>query len=244
MYYDIKKIKVVFNGAGASAISCAKMFMSLGVLKENIFMCDSRGLITKKRENSLSFEKKLFMQDSNIETLEEVIKDANVFIGLSKADTLTTQMLNSMAKNPIVFAMANPNPEIDYNLAMSTRSDLIMGTGRSDYPNQINNVLGFPFIFRGALDVKASYISENMKMAASIALSELAKTKIPKEVEIAYGETFEYGEFYIVPKAFDPRVIEYVSSAVAKAACDEGIARKPIKDFEKYKKELRERIKA
>ena len=240
--HDIKKIKVVFNGAGASAISCAKMFISAGVPKDNIFMCDSKGVITLERESSVTKEKKEFARQTESKTLEEIIKNANVFIGLSKADTLTAEMLKSMADNPIVFAMANPNPEIAYELAMATRKDLIMGTGRSDFPNQINNVLGFPFIFRGALDVRARYISEGMKMAAANALSNLAKEKVTEEVKKAYGQSFEYGDLYIVPKAFDSRVIEWVSSAVAKAACDEGLAQIPIKDFDEYKKQLRKRM--
>ena len=219
---DRKNAKIVFNGAGSAGISCAKMFVALGVPRENIIMCDSL----------------------KVKNLEEAMKGANVFAGLSVADCVTEDMVKSMAKNPIIFAMANPNPEIQYEKAIAIRDDLIMATGRSDYPNQINNVLGFPFIFRGALDVKAKAISEKMKMAASLALAALAKEKVPEEVFKAYGnKTFEFGKNYIVPKPFDPRVIEWVSPAVAKAACDEGLAREPITDFEKYKSSLKERMK-
>ena len=241
---DKKNAKIVFNGAGSAGISCAKMFVALGAPRENIIMCDSKGVITKDRIESVTEEKREFATDLKVKNLEEAMKGANVFAGLSVADCVSEDMVKSMAKNPIIFAMANPNPEIQYEKAVAVRDDLIMATGRSDYPNQINNVLGFPFIFRGALDVKAKAISEKMKMAASLALAALAKEKVPEEVFKAYGnKTFEFGKNYIVPKPFDPRVIEWVSPAVAKAACDEGLAREPINDFEKYKYSLKERMK-
>ncbi len=240
---DKKNASIVFNGAGSAGISCAKMFVALGIPIENIIMCDSKGVITKDRISSVTEEKKIFATDKKVKTLEEALKGANVFVGLSVADCVSEDMVKSMAKNPIIFAMANPNPEIQYEKAIAIRNDLIMATGRSDYPNQINNVLGFPYIFRGALDVKSKTISEKMKMAAALALASLAKEKVPDEVRKAYGSTFEYGKNYIVPKPFDPRVIEWVSSAVAKAACVEGLAKEPINDFEKYKLSLRERMK-
>ena len=240
---DKKNASIVFNGAGSAGISCAKMFVALGIPIENIIMCDSKGVITKERIDSVTEEKKMFATDKKVKTLEEALKGANAFVGLSVADCISEDMVKSMSKNPIIFAMANPNPEIQYEKAIAIRDDLIMATGRSDYPNQINNVLGFPYIFRGALDVKSKTISEKMKMAASLALASLAKEKVPDEVRKAYGNTFEYGKNYIVPKPFDPRVIEWVSSAVAKAACDEGLAKEPISDFEKYKLDLRERMK-
>lgn len=240
---DKKNASIVFNGAGSAGISCAKMFVSLGIPIENIIMCDSKGVITKDRIDSVTEEKKMFATDKKVKTLEEALKGANAFVGLSVADCISENMVKSMSKNPIIFAMANPNPEIQYEKAIAIRDDLIMATGRSDYPNQINNVLGFPYIFRGALDVKSKTISEKMKNGASLALASLAKEKVPEEVKKAYGDTFEYGKNYIVPKPFDPRVIEWVSSAVAKAACEEGLAKEPINDFEKYKLSLRERMK-
>lgn len=241
--HSLKNANIVFNGAGSAGISCAKMFVSLGVPKENIVMCDSKGVITKERIDSVTLEKKEFATDRKIITLEDALKGADVFVGLSVADCLTENMVKSMGNNPIIFAMANPNPEIDYEKAIAIRDDLIMATGRSDYPNQINNVLGFPFIFRGALDVRASKISEGMKMAASKALASLAREDIPNEVNKAYGnKSFTYGKYYIVPKPFDPRVIEWVSSAVAKAACEEGIAKNPINDFDAYRKSLKDRM--
>ncbi len=237
---DKKNAKIVFNGAGSAGISCAKMFVALGVPKENIIMCDSKGVITKERIESVTEEKREFATDLKVKNLEEAMKGANVFAGLSVADCVSEDMVKSMAKNPIIFAMANH--EIQYEKAVAIRDDLIMATGRSDYPNQINNVLGFPFIFSWALDVKAKAISEKMKMAA--ALAALSKEKVPEEVFRAYGnKTFEFGKNYIVTKHFDPRVIEWVSPAVAKAACDEGLAREPINDFEKYKSSLKERMK-
>ena len=240
----LKDVKVVFNGAGAAGISCAKMFVAAGVQKNNIVMCDRNGVIYKGRDTQMNSQKAGFAcDDSGARTLADALKGADVFAGLSSADCVTPEMLLSMASNPIVFAMANPNPEIGYELAVKTRSDIIMATGRSDFPNQINNVLGFPFIFRGALDVKAKKISEKMKMAAAKALAELAKQSVPDEVRSAYGRDFSFGKEYIVPKPFDKRVIEWEAVAVAKAACEEGLARKPISDWESYKKSLAERMK-
>ena len=240
----LKDVKVVFNGAGAAGISCAKMFVAAGVQKNNIVMCDRSGVIYKGRDTQMNSQKAGFAcDDSGARTLADALKGADVFAGLSSADCVTPEMLLSMASNPIVFAMANPNPEIGYELAVKTRSDIIMATGRSDFPNQINNVLGFPFIFRGALDVKAKKISEKMKMAAAKALAELAKQSVPDEVRSAYGRDFSFGKEYIVPKPFDKRVIEWEAVAVAKAACEEGLARKPISDWELYKKSLAERMK-
>ena len=236
----IDDIKIVFNGAGAAGISCARLFCSLGVKKEQIMMCDSRGVIHSDRE--VSKEKEEFKVKTNDRTLEEALKGADVFIGVSVKDCVTPVMLKSMADNPIVFAMANPDSEIAYPLAVETRSDVIMATGRSDYPNQVNNVLGFPFIFRGALDVQASNINDSMKIAASYALASLAKEEFPVEARKAYGRDFSFGPEYIVPKPFDPRVIEWVASAVAKSACDEGLAKKPITDWDAYKKNLRKRM--
>ncbi len=240
----IDEIRVVFSGAGAAGISCARFFVSLGVKRENIVMCDSRGVIYKNREMGMNPQKEEFAVDTKLRTLEEAMEGADVFMGVSSKDLVSPQMLLSMNKDPIVFAMANPDPEIPYEVAKETREDVIMATGRSDYPNQINNVLGFPFIFRGALDVHAKKITENMKIAASHALAELAKQPVPKEVKKAYnGENFSFGRDYIVPKPFDPRVIEWESVAVAKAACDEGVAEEPITDWETYRENLRNRVK-
>ena len=237
----LEDMKVVFNGAGAAGISCGKMYIEAGVRKENILMCDSKGVISRDRKN-LSAEKATFATDRPERTLAEAVKGADAFIGLSVADVLTPEMLLSMNDQPIVFAMANPNPEITYPLAKETRDDVIMGTGRSDYPNQVNNVLGFPFIFRGAMDVRATKISEGMKMAAARALAALAKEPVPDEVRKAYGRDFEFGPEYIVPKPFDPRVIEWEAVAVAKAACAEGLAAKPITDWDAYAATLRKRM--
>ena len=239
----MSQMRVVFNGAGAAGVSCARMFIAAGGRRENIIMCDSKGVIFKGRTAGMTPQKEEFAAESKARTLEEAVKGADVFMGLSVADCFTPEMLLSMADKPIIFAMSNPNPEIDYPLAVATRKDLIMATGRSDYPNQINNVLGFPFIFRGALDVRATGITEGMKMAASLALAELAKQPVPVSVKKAYGGVdFSYGPNYIVPKPFDPRVIEYEAVAVAKAACEEGVARKPINDWETYSRELAARM--
>ncbi len=238
----MEKVKIVINGAGAAAISCTKLYKAFGAKPENIVMVDSKGVIRKDRPD-LSEEKAEFATSRKIDTLDEAMKNADVFVGLSIADIVTPEMLKSMAKRPIVFAMANPDPEIDYNLAISTRKDLIMATGRSDHPNQVNNVLGFPFIFRGALDVRSTKINEEMKMAAVKALAELAKEPVPEQVNIAYGETrMNFGPDYIIPKPFDPRLIARVPPAVARAAMESGCARHPIQDWEKYEEELLERM--
>jgi malate dehydrogenase (oxaloacetate-decarboxylating)(NADP+) len=238
----IDKIKLVVCGAGAAAISCSRLYLSLGVKKENIVMVDSKGVINRKRKD-LNKYKQEFITDREIDTLAEAVKDADIFLGLSTANMLSKEMLSSMAKNPIVFAMANPNPEITYEDAMATRDDLIFATGRSDYPNQINNVLGFPFIFRGALDVRASTINEEMKLAASKALAALAKEPVPDSVLKAYNvDKLSFGKDYIIPKPLDPRLISCVASCVAKAAMDSGVARQPITDWEAYKKSLDKRL--
>jgi malate dehydrogenase (oxaloacetate-decarboxylating)(NADP+) len=235
----LSDMRLVVNGAGAAGISCAKMFVAAGVKRENIVMLDSKGVIYKGRVKGMTPEKEEFATTRDIRTLEEAFVNADAFMGVSVADCVTPEMLLSMAKDPIVFAMSNPNPEIGYDLAVATRSDLIMATGRSDFPNQINNVLGFPFIFRGALDVRASKISEGMKMAAAKALAGLAKEEVPESVSKAYGgQPFKFGRNYIVPKPFDPRVIEWEAVAVAKAACEEGLALHPITDWEGYRKSL------
>lgn len=239
----IEDIRLVVCGAGAAAISCSKLYLSLGVKKENIVMVDSKGVINNKRKDLNKF-KQDFITERNIDTLAEAVKDADVFLGLSTANMLSKEMLASMAPNPIVFAMANPNPEITYEDAMSTRDDLIFATGRSDYPNQINNVLGFPFIFRGALDVRASTINEEMKLAAARALATLAKEPVPEEVLKAYNvDKLVFGKDYIIPKPLDPRLISCVASCVAKAAIDSGVARRPISDWEEYRKTLDQRLK-
>jgi len=238
---DITKVKVVVNGAGAAAISCTRLYKALGVAPENILMCDSKGVISNKRED-LNEQKKEFAVDTEFTTLAEAINGADVFIGLSVAGALTPEMLKTMAPDPIVFAMANPTPEIDYDLAVATRKDLIMATGRSDFPNQVNNVLGFPFIFRGALDVRATGINEEMKMAAVHALADMAKKNVPEQVNIVYGEkNLQYGREYIIPKPFDPRLIYELPPAIAKAAMDSGIAKNPIKDWDAYTQELMDR---
>ena len=238
----LEDIKLVVNGAGASAVACTRLYISLGVQKKNIVMVDSRGVIHKSRTD-LSAVKKEFLTAKDVNTLEEALVGADMFLGLSVADVLTQDMIKSMAEKPIVFAMANPNPEIAYDLAMKTRKDLIMATGRSDHPNQVNNVLGFPFIFRGALDVKATGINEKMKIAAVKALADLAKEDVPDMVNIAYEEmNLTFGSDYIIPKPLDPRLLTVVAPAVAKAAMNSGIAKAPIEDWEAYKFALEERL--
>ena len=238
----IEKVRIVISGAGAAAISCTRLYQAFGAKKENIVMLDSKGVIRNSRPN-LSSHKAEFATDRKIETLAEAMQEADVFIGLSQPNILDEGMLLSMAKNPIVFAMANPTPEIDYNLACKTRADIIMATGRSDHPNQVNNVLGFPFIFRGALDVRATKINELMKMAAVKALAQLAKQPVPEQVNIAYKETkLNFGKDYIIPKPFDPRLIVKVPIAVAKAAIASGVAEEPIDDWQLYEAELAERL--
>ncbi len=238
----IEDVSIVISGAGAAAVSCTRLYKAFGAKPENIVMLDSKGVIRDDRD-SLSEEKAEFATHRKIDTLEEAMKDADVFVGLSVKDIVSPEMLNSMAPNPIVFAMANPDPEIEYDLAVKTRKDIIMATGRSDHPNQVNNVLGFPFIFRGALDVRATKINEAMKMAAVKALAELAKEPVPEQVNIAYGETkLTFGREYIIPKPFDPRLIAAVPPAVAKAAMESGVATTEITDWEKYTDELNERM--
>lgn len=238
----MEKVNIVISGAGAAAISCSRLYQAFGAKRENMVMLDSKGVIRNDREN-LSAEKSEFATHRKIDTLDEAMKDADVFIGLSTANIVSQDMLKSMANNPIVFAMANPDPEIRYDLAIAARKDIIMATGRSDHPNQVNNVLGFPFIFRGALDVRATKINEAMKMAAVKALANLAKEPVPEQVNIAYGETrLTFGKEYIIPKPFDPRLIAEVPPAVAKAAMESGVAKEPIDNWEKYKDQLLERL--
>jgi len=238
----IEDIKIVVSGAGAAAISCTKLYCAFGANVKNIVMLDSKGVIRNDREN-LSPEKQEFGTDQNIYFLDEALVEADVFIGLSKANILTPEMLLTMGKNPIVFAMANPNPEIEYSLACKTREDIIMATGRSDHPNQVNNVLGFPFIFRGALDVRATTINESMKMAAVKALADLAKESVPEQVNVVYDKTrLTFGRDYIIPKPFDPRLISTIPIAVAKAAIESGVATESIDDWGRYKEELTGRL--
>lgn len=235
---NIEEVKIVISGAGAAAVSCTRLYKAFGAKSQNIVMTDSKGVIRKDRSN-LTPEKAEFATDRDLNTLEDAMKDADVFIGLSMADLVSPEMLLSMAKNPIVFAMANPNPEIAYDLAVATRDDIIMATGRSDNPNQVNNVLGFPFIFRGALDVRATGINEAMKQAAVVALAELAKEPVPEQVNVAYGKTkLNFGKEYIIPKPFDPRLITKVPMAVAKAAMESGVATAPITDWKAYEEAL------
>jgi malate dehydrogenase (oxaloacetate-decarboxylating)(NADP+) len=233
---------VVINGAGAAAISCAKLYVAVGIKKENLVMCDSKGVLNKSR-TGLDANKSEFVTSRKVSTLQEAIKGADVFVGLSVADVLTPADVLAMAKDPIVFALANPDPEIAYELAMSTRPDLIMATGRSDHPNQVNNVLGFPYIFRGALDVRAREIDEHMKLAAVYALASLAKEPVPDIVNKAYGvEKIQFGRYYLIPKPLDPRLITTVSPAVAKAAMESGMATNPITDWGAYHQQLLKRI--
>ena len=239
---NIQDVRIVVSGAGAAAISCTRLYQSFGAKRENIVMLDSKGVIRADRDD-LTTQKAEFATHREIDSLDEAMKDADVFIGLSTSNIVSPQMLKDMANNPIVFAMANPDPEIKYNLATKTRDDIIMATGRSDTPNQVNNVLGFPFIFRGALDVRATTINEEMKKAAVIALAELAKEPVPEQVNIAYGETrLTFGKDYIIPKPFDPRLITAIPPAVAKAAIESGVALAPITDWEKYEDTLLERM--
>jgi malate dehydrogenase (oxaloacetate-decarboxylating)(NADP+) len=241
---DIRKAKIIVNGAGASAISCTRIYVSLGAKKENIFMYDSKGLIHGDRQD-LNGKKPEFINNSlpASTSLAEILENADVFIGLSKGDILTGNMIQKMAENPIIFAMANPTPEIAYDVAKKARPDCIMATGRSDYPNQVNNVLGFPFIFRGALDVMATEINEEMKLAAVHALAKLAKKSVPDMVNMAYNNVnLKFGKDYIIPKPVDPRLISTVAPAVARAAIESGIARQPIEDWEEYALSLRNRM--
>lgn len=239
---EIDRIRVVVNGAGAAAISCARFYCALGVKKENIIMCDSKGVINTRRTH-LNKEKQDFVANTPFDTLAEALTNADVFLGLSVANILTEEMIRTMAPDPIVFALANPDPEITYEKAMHSRKDIIFATGRSDYPNQINNVLGFPYIFRGALDVQACGINEEMKLAAAYAIADLTKEAVPENVKMAYNEpTLAFGRDYIIPKPLDNRLISRVAPAVAKAAIQSGIARKIIYDWEAYDNELEKRM--
>lgn len=239
----IEDIKLVVNGAGAAAISCTNHYIRLGVKRENVVMCDSKGVIREDRTD-INEHKRQFVTKRDLHTLAEAIKDADVFLGLSVADSLTPAMVLEMAPRPIIFALANPNPEIDYQLALATRDDLIMATGRSDYPNQVNNVLGFPYIFRGALDCHANSITEEMKLAATYAIAALAKEPVPQSVLKVYNlESLEFGRDYILPKPFDPRLLYTVSPAVAKGAMESGVAESPITDWEEYDRFLRTLLK-
>jgi malate dehydrogenase (oxaloacetate-decarboxylating)(NADP+) len=239
----LDKIKMVINGAGAAAVSCSKIYLSLGVKKENLVMFDINGLITPNRTDLDEMRLQFATERKGINTLIDAMKGADVFIGLSAGNVVTPDMLKGMAKNPIVFAMANPEPEIAYDLAITSRKDIIIATGRSDFPNQVNNVLGFPYIFRGALDVRASAINEEMKLAAVHAIAGIAKKPVPEAVNLAYNaRNLKFGRDYIIPKPMDQRLITEVSSAVAKAAIESGVARKVITDWDAYTEELRSRI--
>ena len=236
----IGDIRLVVNGAGAAAIACTNLYIELGVRRENIVMCDSKGVITSSRTD-LNDMKRSFATDRDIHTLAEALEGADVFLGLSVRDVLTRDMIRSMADRPVVFALANPDPEISYPEAMASRDDLIFATGRSDYPNQINNVLGFPYIFRGALDVRATAINEDMKLAAAYAIADLAKQPVPSVVNAAYNlESIRYGREYILPKPLDPRLLSAVAPAVARAAMHSGVARRPVTDWEEYEEHLQE----
>src|SRR5579871_2786694 len=238
----IEDIKVVFNGAGAAAISCAAHYINLGVRRENILMCDTKGVIYKGRTEGMNAYKARYAAETEARTLTDAMRGADVFFGLSSAGAVTPEMLLTMAPSPIIFALANPDPEIPYDVALATRPDAIVATGRSDFPNQVNNVLGFPFIFRGALDVRATTINEEMKLAATRALASLAKEDVPDSVLRAYAiDRLEFGREYIIPKPFDPRVLIWEASAVAQAAIDTGVARMPI-DIALYREQLERRL--
>ena len=231
---ELHDLRVVINGAGAAALACARLFLVVGIRREQMILCDSRGVVTTYRED-LNPQKREFATTRRITTLAEALHGADVFLGVSKADVLTPDMLRTMAGNPIVMALANPDPEISYQQAMISRPDIIFATGRSDYPNQVNNVLGFPYIFRGALDVRASEINDTMKLAAAHALADLAREEVPKPVLRAYGiDSLEFGRSYLIPKPLDPRLMRVVAPAVARAAMESGVARQPIDDWEAY----------
>ncbi len=236
---QIDKVRIVFSGAGASAIACANLMVLLGAKRENVMFCDSKGVVYQGRTEGMNKYKQAYAVETDKRTLVDAMQDADVFVGLSGKGLVNQDMVRSMAAKPIIFALANPDPEIPYEEAKAARSDVIMGTGRSDYPNQVNNVLGFPFIFRGALDVRATTINEEMKLAAVKALAELARTEVPESVSRAYGGTnFRFGPEYIIPKPFDPRVLYWVAPAVAKAATDTGVALEPLADVKGYKEKL------
>lgn len=235
---SLRDIRMVVNGAGAAAVACTKLYVALGIKRENVVMCDSRGVVRADRE-SLTPQKAEFATQRDIHTLAEAMKDADLFLGLSVKDVVTPEMLRSMAPNPIVFALANPDPEIAYDIALASRPDLIFATGRSDYPNQINNVLGFPYIFRGALDCGASAINESMKLAAAHAIAQLTRLPVPDKIKEAYGvPDMSFGKDYILPKPMDPRLLEAVSTEVAKAAMASGVSRRPITDWKAYAEHL------
>lgn len=237
----LDEVQVVFNGAGAAGISCARHFVLLGVKKENIVLCDSKGVVRADNEQANEYKHE-FATTRDLHTLSEAMRHADVFVGVSVADVVDATMIKSMNDHPIVFALANPDPEISYEAAKAARADIIMATGRSDYPNQVNNVLGFPFIFRGALDVNATAINDEMKIAASKALANLARLPVPKYVNAAYNTTLSFGNDYIIPKPLDMRVIEHVAVAVAKAACKSGVATTTINDWDAYTATLRQRV--
>ena len=237
---NVEDVKCVFSGAGAAAMACANLFISVGVRPENLILCDSRGVIYKGRTERMNPYKERLAVDTPLRTLGEALVGADVFVGVSVAGLVTKEMLVSMADNPIVMAMANPDPEISYPDAKAARDDVIMATGRSDFPNQVNNDLGFPFIYRGALDVQATEINETMKLAAAHALAELAREEVPDDVKRAYGGTnLKYGPEYIIPKPFDSRALLKVACAVAQAAIDSGVAKRPIADMNDYRNQLR-----
>jgi malate dehydrogenase (oxaloacetate-decarboxylating)(NADP+) len=239
---EISELRMTFNGAGAAAIACAEFFIHLGARRENMIMCDSRGVIYKGRDANMNPQKEKFAVDTSARTLEDAMKGADVFVGLSTGGAVNKAMVKSMADKPIIFAMANPDPEISFPDAKAARKDLIMATGRSDYPNQVNNVLGFPFIFRGALDVRAKAINEEMKVAAAYSLAKLAKMGADEGVAKAYGKKhFDFGPEYIVPSPFDPRVLVWESVAVAEAAMHTGASRIKI-DIEEYREQLNRKV--
>ena len=239
---DIKDVKVVVNGAGAAAIACTELVKAMGVPHDNVIMCDRKGVIYQGRTEGMDQWKSAHAAKTDARTLEEALKGADVFLGLSAKGALKGHMVKNMAAQPIIFAMANPDPEITPPEAKEARPDAIVATGRSDYPNQVNNVLGFPFIFRGALDVRATAINEQMKIAAAQAIAELARQQVPEEVAKAYGKDHSFGVDYIIPAPFDPRLMEVVSAAVAKAAMDSGVAQKPIADMAAYSQSLKARL--
>ncbi len=239
----IDQVKVVFSGAGAAGIACAKFYITLGVKRENLILCDTNGVVYKGREKGMNPYKEFFAIDTNARTLADAVKDADVFAGVSVKGVLTKEMVRTMAKNPVIFAMANPDPEISFEDALDARKDVLMATGRADYPNQVNNVLGFPFIFRGALDVMATGINDEMKLAAAHALASLAREDVPDSVIKAYGgENIRFGRQYIIPKPLDPRVLLWEAPAVAKAAMDTGVARRTIDDLDRYRDQLESRF--
>ena len=236
---EVAKLRVVVNGAGAAAIACARMFLTLGIPRGQIVLCDSRGVVTRYREG-LTPQKEEFATSRRLASLAEALHGADLFVGVSVADTLTPSMVRTMAENPMVLALANPDPEIAYGAAMRSRPDIIFATGRSDYPNQVNNVLGFPFLFRGALDVRAAQINDAMKLAAARALADLARRPVSESVLRAYGlERLEFGREYLIPKPLDPRLLCTVSTAVARAAVESGVARQPVGDWDAYAEALR-----